>query len=56
MLNLKTPSQCEGSVPLDLFAGNDIRTKHDKGIAKYQIRTKAAVVPKTFKGDVTDED
>jgi predicted AlkP superfamily phosphohydrolase/phosphomutase len=56
MLNLKIPSQCEGSVPLDFFIGNGIRTKHDMGIAKYPIRTKTAVAPKTFKGDVTDED
>lgn len=56
MLNLKTTEQCEGSVPLDLFSGNSTRRKHRDGIAKYPIRTKFLVVPKTFKGDVTDEE
>ena len=56
MLNIETTAQCEGSVPQDMFAGNSIRKKHNDGIAKYPIRTKVLAVPKTFKGDVTDEE
>lgn len=56
LIGIDTPSQCEGSVPKDIFDGNSVRMSHAGAKAKYAVRTKAIVAPTGFKGDVTDED
>ncbi len=55
ILGIEVTAQCEGSVPLDIFDGNVAVKSHRSAKAKYQIRRKELVIPKTFKGDVTDE-
>lgn len=56
ILNMETTAQCEGTVPKDMFEGGALRFNHNTAKAKYPVRTRVIVAPKSFKGDVTDED
>jgi hypothetical protein len=55
VLGIENTAQCEGSAPLDIFEGTKAVKSHISAKAKYKVPRKEPTVPKTFKGDVTDE-
>lgn len=55
IIEIDDPKQNEGACINDLFLGQESHTSHSKGNPLYEVRREIAP-PKTFKGDVTDED
>ncbi len=54
LMEIEEPNQNEGSCIRDVFAGEESYNAHPQGNPLYEVR-REMIRPKTYKGDVTDE-